>query len=87
MLSQISNQITTLLIERRKISYRPSAHSTTGKSYWNIKNNIKYIKAIDDGSLSFYEEEILTNENKINEQILMGLRTSEGFQRQNYSQC
>ena len=60
----------------------PSAHSYNGQNrHWNIKNNIKYIKAIDDGSLSFYEEEILTNENKINEQILMGLRTSEGVSK------
>ena len=45
------------------------------------QNINQFIKAIDDGSLSFYEEEILTNKNKINEQILMGLRTSEGVSK------
>jgi len=56
----------------------PSAHSYNGKErHWNISHNIKYIKALETG-VSFFEEEVLTKKNIINEYILMGLRTNKG---------
>tara|TARA_S200000501_G_scaffold359811_1_gene386176 strand:+ start:455 stop:1585 length:1131 start_codon:yes stop_codon:yes gene_type:complete len=60
----------------------PSAHSYNGTiRSWNIKNNIKYIKSFDNEKYDFYKEELLTDKNKINEYILMGLRTSKGVSK------
>ena len=57
----------------------PGAHSFDGKSrQWNIRNNPQYIKAMEDNTL-FYEEEILTRENKFNELVLTGIRTAKGI--------
>ena len=56
----------------------PSAHSYNGqKRHWNIKNNFKYINSLKNGDM-FYEEELLSRENIINEYILTRLRTSKG---------
>ena len=57
----------------------PSAHSFNGKKrQWNIKNNIKYIIALKNKK-SFYNEELLTEKDIINEYILTSLRTSKGI--------
>jgi len=57
----------------------PSAHSYNGISrHWNISNNMKYINALEKKS-SFFEEEILTRKNIINEYILTALRTNKGL--------
>lgn len=56
----------------------PSAHSYNGKSRsWNVANNIKYIKSIEEGILPS-ETEILSKEDKYNEYIMTGLRTKKG---------
>lgn len=56
----------------------PSAHSFNGKSRsWNIANNIKYIKSIQEGNLPS-EVEILSIKDHYNEYIMTGLRTSKG---------
>lgn len=56
----------------------PSAHSYDGKSRsWNVANNTKYIKSIEDGILPS-EIEILSKEDKYNEYIMTGLRTKKG---------
>ncbi len=56
----------------------PSAHSYDGKSRsWNVANNTRYIKSIEDGNLPF-EMEILSKENQYNEYIMTGLRTKKG---------
>lgn len=56
----------------------PSAHSYDGKCRrWNIADNQKYIRHIQDGMAS-YEEEVLTPEQKINEMIMIRLRCAEG---------
>ena len=56
----------------------PSAHSFDGSSrQWNIANNAKYIKALEENRLSF-EKETLTPEQQYNEYILTGLRTIWG---------
>lgn len=57
----------------------PSAHSFNGKTrQWNISNNSKYINSIKDNEV-FYEEEVLTRNNIINEFILTSLRKMEGI--------
>ncbi|MAB57217.1 MAG: coproporphyrinogen III oxidase [Aequorivita sp.] len=56
----------------------PSAHSYDGKSRsWNVANNTKYIKSIEEGILPS-EIEILSKEDKYNEYIMTGLRTKKG---------
>ncbi len=60
----------------------PSAHSYDGKSRsWNVANNTKYIKSIEEGILPS-ESEILSKENKYNEYIMTGLRTKWGVSLQ-----
>lgn len=56
----------------------PSAHSFNGISRsWNISNNRKYMKEIQEDAI-WYETEELSVKNQFNELILIGLRTSEG---------
>lgn len=56
----------------------PSAHSFDGKNRsWNIRNNIKYIKALVDGEIP-REIEALTKTDRYNEYIMTGLRTIWG---------
>jgi oxygen-independent coproporphyrinogen-3 oxidase len=57
----------------------PGAHSFNGHSRkWNLANNALYIRNIQNG-IPTYEEEILTEANRINEYIMTCLRTSEGI--------
>ncbi len=58
----------------------PGAHSFDGKSKrrFNIRNNSKYLKAISSGTLH-WEEEMLSSNQRINEQILTQLRTKNGI--------
>jgi oxygen-independent coproporphyrinogen III oxidase len=69
----------------------PSAHSYDGrKRKWNVSNNALYIKALaiknevlriknaEEGIL-LYEEEILTDKQRLNEYIMISLRTMEGL--------
>lgn len=57
----------------------PSAHSYNGiERRWNIANNNLYIKAINE-HVSNRETEILTPEQKLNEFIMISLRTIEGI--------
>ncbi len=64
----------------------PSAHSFDGraKRTWNVANNQKYIDAIGNGFLSF-KKEILTPIQKLNEKIMIALRTSEGLNTATFS--
>lgn len=56
----------------------PSAHSFSGNERsWNIRNNIKYIKAIEEGHLP-KETEVLSTTDKYNEYVMTGLRTIWG---------
>ena len=56
----------------------PSAHSFDGKQRsWNISNNTKYIKAIQQHKLPS-EKEILSDNDRFNEYIMTGLRTIWG---------
>lgn len=56
----------------------PSAHSFNGNTrQWNVANNAKYIKAIKGGEVPF-ELEKLSQKDRYNEYILLGLRTIWG---------
>lgn len=56
----------------------PSAHSFNGKQRgWNVRNNSKYIKAIQQNTLPV-EIETLTTTDQYNEYIMTGLRTIWG---------
>ncbi|MFK7784390.1 MAG: radical SAM family heme chaperone HemW [Crocinitomicaceae bacterium] len=56
----------------------PSAHSFNGDSRrWNVANNRRYLKAIEEGE-NYSETEELSLENQFNERILIGLRTVLG---------
>ncbi|WP_412986768.1 radical SAM family heme chaperone HemW [Pontimicrobium sp. IMCC45349] len=57
----------------------PSAHSFNGKQRsWNIANNTKYIKSLEQNKLPS-EIEILTKNDRYNEYIMTGLRTIWGI--------
>lgn len=57
----------------------PSAHSFDGRSRtWNIANNNAYIQAINSGKLPG-ETEVLTETQKLNEYLMISLRTLEGL--------
>ena len=57
----------------------PSAHSFNGNArQWNVSNNSLYIQSLKNNELIF-EEEILTGENKLNEYIMISLRTMGGM--------
>ena len=56
-----------------------SAHSFNGVGRrWNVANNVNYINEIDKGNIP-YEEEILTDAQKVNEKIMTSLRTMWGL--------
>jgi len=57
----------------------PSAHSYNGdQRSWNVSNNIKYIKSLEQDILPL-EKEILSKTDKFNEYIMTGLRTIWGI--------
>jgi oxygen-independent coproporphyrinogen-3 oxidase len=60
------------------IGIGPSAHSFNGKQRgWNVSNNSKYIKAIQQNELPI-EIETLTQTDQYNEYVMTGLRTIWG---------
>lgn len=60
----------------------PSAHSYNGVSrQWNVRSNAGYMLAIASGG-SFFEVEELTVNNRVNEHIMIGLRSKWGVQRE-----
>ena len=64
---------------KKYIGVGPSAHSYDGKSRrWNIANNALYIQSIKNNVIPF-EEEKLTNVERLNEYIMTSLRTIEGL--------
>src|SRR5665811_2203578 len=64
---------------KKYIGIGPSAHSYDGKSRrWNIANNTSYIKSIKNNIIPF-EEEKLTDVERLNEYIMTSLRTIEGL--------
>jgi len=64
----------------------PSAHSYNGTCRsWNISNNTKYLKAIEAEELPS-EKEVLSKNDKYNEYIMTGLRTSWGVSLERITQ-
>jgi len=64
---------------KKYLGLGPSAHSFDGRSrQWNIANNGLYIQSIEGNMLPF-EEEILTDTQRLNEYIMTSLRTLEGL--------
>lgn len=56
----------------------PSAHSFDGKTRrWNVANNTTYLKNILEGKTA-YEEEVLSDRDRFNEMIMLGLRAKWG---------
>ena len=61
------------------IGIGPGAHSFLNlKRRWNISNNNQYIKYIENKK-KYFEEEKLSKYDIKNEQIMLGLRTKDGF--------
>jgi len=61
----------------------PSAHSFNGKSrFWNISNNPQYIKLIKEEKPTYQKEE-LSEQNRFNELVMIGLRTDWGIEKEN----
>ncbi|MEN9699265.1 MAG: radical family heme chaperone HemW [Bacteroidota bacterium] len=60
------------------IGIGPSAHSFDGKSRrWNVRNNTHYIRSVGKTN-DWFERELLTKNERWNEQLLVGLRTKWG---------
>jgi oxygen-independent coproporphyrinogen-3 oxidase len=60
----------------------PSAHSFDLKSRrWNVSSISKYLEGVENGK-SFYEAEILSEQDRYNEYIITGLRTIWGISDQ-----
>ena len=66
--------------------FGPSAHSFNGlnKRRWNIANNALYIQSIKNNKIPF-EEETLTDTQRLNEYIMTALRTIEGIDTEKVS--
>jgi oxygen-independent coproporphyrinogen III oxidase len=59
--------------------FGPSAHGYDGKRRkWNIANNALYIRSLQKNRIP-YEEELLTETQRLNEYIMVSLRTIEGM--------
>jgi oxygen-independent coproporphyrinogen-3 oxidase len=64
---------------KKYLGVGPSAHSYDGVvRRWNVANNVKYITAVNKGTLEG-EAEQLTETEKLNEYIMISLRTMEGL--------
>ena len=64
--------------QKKYMGIGPSAHSYDGmRRGWNINNNPKYIKSIENNKLPM-EVEVLSTRDKYNEYVMTGLRTIWG---------
>jgi len=74
-----SKNNTAYWLGKKYMGIGPSAHSYDGERRgWNINNNPKYLKAIEKGELPM-ETEVLSKNDKYNEYVMTGLRTSWGI--------
>jgi oxygen-independent coproporphyrinogen-3 oxidase len=63
---------------KKYLGIGPSAHSFNGEQRaWNVKNNVQYMNAIENGKLP-QEIELLTKVDRYNEYVMTGLRTIFG---------
>ncbi|RYE01020.1 MAG: radical SAM family heme chaperone HemW, partial [Sphingobacteriales bacterium] len=59
----------------------PSAHSYNGQARsWNVANNNRYIQSLSEGIVP-EEAEVLTRAQRLNEYLMISLRTCEGIDR------
>jgi putative oxygen-independent coproporphyrinogen III oxidase len=66
---------------KKYIGIGPSAHSFDGASrQWNISNNKKYLKAVENNQ-PYWEKEQMTTAEQYNEFILTSLRTAWGLNK------
>ena len=73
-----SKHNTSYWLGKKYLGIGPSAHSFDGKSRsWNVSNNAKYIKEIQQEKLP-NEVELLSKKDQFNEYIMTGLRTIWG---------
>jgi oxygen-independent coproporphyrinogen-3 oxidase len=64
---------------KKYLGLGPSAHSFDGKERsWNVANNAVYIREINAGKLPL-EKELLTEDQLVNENIMISLRTMQGL--------
>lgn len=64
---------------KKYVGIGPSAHSYDGRLRgWNVRNNMKYLKAIGEGKLPMEVEE-LSKKDRYNEYVMTGLRTIWGL--------
>lgn len=78
----ISNHNSNYWKGKQYLGIGPSAHSYDGKNRsWNIANNTIYRSKIEKGELAL-EKEILTENDRFNEMIMIRLRTAEGLDLQ-----
>lgn len=74
----LSRNNTAYWLGKPYIGIGPSAHGFNGeRRSWNVRNNAKYLKTIQNGKLP-QETEILTTTDKYNEYVMTGLRTKWG---------
>jgi putative oxygen-independent coproporphyrinogen III oxidase len=74
-----SKHNTSYWLGKHYLGIGPSAHSFNGKERcWNVSNNIKYIKNIQDNKLP-NTIETLSKQDQFNEYIMTGLRTIWGI--------
>ncbi len=60
-------------------AFGPAAHAFDGmRRRWNVANNSLYIQSLQNGIIPF-EEEVLTETQRLNEYIMTSLRTMEGL--------
>lgn len=65
----------------------PSAHGFNGNErYWNKPNNHAYMNALDKGEL-LQELEVLSDHDKFNELLMIGLRTKWGVNKMELKKC
>ena len=64
--------------------FGPSAHSFNGKDKrsWNVANNALYLQSLHKGEIPITEE-ILTVTQRLNEQVMISLRTAKGLDLKN----
>ncbi len=61
------------------LGFGPSAHSYDGNNRrWNVSNNIKYSKGVENNTV-YYETEELSTTERFNEYVMISLRRKEGI--------
>lgn len=65
-------------LKKSYLGVGPGAHSYNGSTRrWNVSNNAKYLKAMQDDGI-FYTEEVLSDQDRYNEYVMVRLRINEG---------